>query len=483
MFFSIMKIKKWKGVEIMKINWKPWVRGVLALTLVAQPVLTQAAVIQLPKEVKVNYPKEFKEKIEDIKICLLEAENKIYDSLETSDKEKDLEKSKDSEKPIANNIHCESMIEKYELSDLDNIAPDEFKETNSPYLKETRELRIAMALFLRLNEDMHGEIAEKQTPDDMVDQVLYRIFNLLYELPKVQGHPMIIEFVRDVRDSFLNVIRSEYFKSVVYFFYHQNPDKELTIDLLRFVYHLEQAEESVTEYIPDENMEVHLPSAPVITLPESQLPELTPEEQAKEDLDQAWEQEIEKIEAEEKEEHPPVLIVNEEPRIEQTVYVSYEVKEDKCMKITETYMNNKYQGKKSEVAPSEEAYNCGRLEDIDWDNELENEDVEDTRPMVYYRYGNEEDLLPTDISLSEPLFDYETLVDVLRVIASEQGVGSLGGNERYLFAISGKPVILMNFEETKTLEEVNKWLTSKKVPIQLVIEEPDQNSEDDSQNE
>lgn len=468
----------------MTINWKPWVRGVLALTLVAQPVLTQAAVIQLPKEVKVNYPKEFKEKIEDIKICLLKAENKIYDTSVISNQKKsqETEQIKVSEQSNTKEVSCESMIEKYELGDLDNIAPDELGEEASPYLKETRELRIAMALFLRLNEDMHGEVAEKQTPDDMVDQALYRIFNLLYELPKAQGHPMIIEFVRDVRDSFLNVIRSEYFKSIIYFFYHQNPDKELSTDLLRFVYHVEQAENVVTDgFVPDEEMIVELPKTE-ITIPESELPELTPEEQAKEDLDYAWEQEIEKLEEEEKEENPPVLIMNEEPRIEQTVYVSYEVKNDKCMKITETYMNNKYQGKKSEVAPSEEAYNCGRLEDIDWDNELENEEVESTDPVIYYRYGSEDQLYSTDVSLTDSFLDYDALVSVLRVISSEKGVGSLGGKERYLFTIVGKPLILSTFEEGKSLEDINNWLKSKKIPIELTIVDQSELEVDSNEN-
>lgn len=461
----------------MTMNWKSLLSGFLAVALVSQPILTQAVVIQLPKEVKVNYPKEFKEKIEDIKVCLSEAESKIYNTVAIDEGEAD---SDHSTEPLEIETNCESMVEKYELNELDQMFLDKYEGSDSPYIKETRELRIAMVLFIRLNQDMHGEIAEKQTPDDMIDQALYRIFNLLYELPKAQGHPMIIDFVREVRDSFLNVIRSEYFKSVVYFFYHQNPDKELNTDLLRFVYHLEQAEDSVVDYVPDEDMVVEVPQGPEITLPDSELPELNPDEQAKEDLDAAWEQELEKIEEEEEKENPPTLIVNDEPRIERIVYISYEVKNDVCMKVTETYMNNKSQGKRWEKAPAAEAYNCGRLEDLVWDDEgVElQEDVQTNQPMIYYQYGKEDKKWPTNILLDTPVLEYETLVQVLRLIADEQGVGSLGGEDRYLFAIGGLPLVLNSYENTKSLEKINQWLISKKMPIQLIVEIPEKTSEE-----
>lgn len=446
---------------------KMFLCGGLSTLLVAQPLLSYAAIIELPKEKPLKYSEELLQRFEDLKVCVLEAEVEIMGA-------------KAPEGTTAKT--CADVMNEYGLSKKQTSDP-----IDSPYWKDTTELQAAIDLFVKMGQEASGEDRQLkfEKVNDQWDMIFYRIFNMLYEIPKVQGHPMILDFSKQSRDVYLRHGKFTYFRNICYYFYHNNPDKELTRDLLRYVYHLEESDYfiEIDEYIPDENSNVYLPGEEI---PSSGLPDdfVKPEDQEKEDLDQAWEETWEEIEKEEAEKNPPVVVPLPQPIPYTETYTSYEVKGDVCMKIVSVVVDGVSQGATETKAPQSEAYNCGRLEDINWDfesetdSELESENVEFVEPMVYYQYGKEDKLFSTNIVLGEPVFSYDTLVNVLRVIADEQGVGSLGGKERYLFAIGGLPLVLNTYEDTKTLDQVNKWLTSKKIPVQLLIESPEETAED-----
>lgn len=59
-------------------QWKPKIYGGLAALLVMQPLVVQAGMVSLPTKVTtVNYPKSFNQQIEEVAICLTEAEMEL----------------------------------------------------------------------------------------------------------------------------------------------------------------------------------------------------------------------------------------------------------------------------------------------------------------------------------------------------------------------------------------------------------------------
>lgn len=59
-------------------QWKLKIYGGLAALLVMQPLVVQAGMVSLPTKVTtVNYPKSFNQQIEEVAICLTEAEMEL----------------------------------------------------------------------------------------------------------------------------------------------------------------------------------------------------------------------------------------------------------------------------------------------------------------------------------------------------------------------------------------------------------------------
>lgn len=464
-----MKIKIERSVGMKSKFKKAFFGGGLSMLLVFQPVLSYAALVELPKEKPLKYSEALLQRFEDLKICVMEAEAKIMEANATEGKTEE-------NRPKT----CSEVMEEYGLEKTSST-----EVVDSKYWKDVTELEAAIDLFIKMGQEASDEDRQLkfEKVNDQWDLLFYRIFNMLYEIPKVQGHPLILEFAKESRDVFLKHGKFTYFRNICYYFYHNNPDKELTRDLLRFVYHLEESDffMEIEDYVPDENSNVYLPGE---VIPSPELPDdfVDPEEQEEQDLEQAWEETWEEIIQEEEKENPPVVIPSPKPIPHTETYTSYEVKGDVCTKVVSVVIDGVPQGTTQVAADASEAYHCGRLEDIGWDVEVEDEEVDSINLVVHYRYGEEEELRSTDISLVDPVFDYETLVDVLRIISSEHGAGSLGGKERYLFAIVGKPLILTTFEEGKSLEDVNGWLKSKKIPIELTMVDPSESEMDSIEN-
>ena len=444
----------------MKIFFCGGLSALLAFQPVVSPLMAYAGLPDLPKEEPLKYSDELKKRFEDLEVCVSEAETEILGETLTKD-------------PLTKS--CSDVANEYGLSWKVN-------ENDSNYAKETAQLKASVDLFVKMGQEAGDEdrMLKFEKVNDQWDMLFYRIFNLLYEIPKVQGHPMILEFSKSSRDVYLRHGKFTYFRNICYYFYHNNKDKELTRDLLRFVYHLEESDYfmDIDLYTPDENSNVYLPGEPI---PGPEVPEdfVTPEEQEKEDLESAWEETWEEIEKEELEENPPVVVPSPKPIPTTETYTSYELEGNVCMKVVTVVVDGVSKGTTKTKATNSEKLNCRRVEDIIWDDFESTESTEELdenviefvkQEVVFYRMEKDGESYMTEIVSDYHLFDYDLLVDLLDVISSDHGLGSLGGDERHLFVIEGKALILNAFEGEKSVDEINQWLKEKGFSIEIYFD-------------
>lgn len=477
---------------------KTMVASSLVFGLTTQSLLSYGLTVNLPQKlVNVKFPTEYQQKIDEIAVCVLEAEQVIYDAKTL----KTLPKLKTSEtrschdilktKPYADNItfqvdysksHADIeedggliMIGSEKQSPLTILSePLQLKE--NPYYKDTETLEIAMRMFQDLNIGLYGELAELHQENDILDMLYLRIFNLVYELPKAQGHPLMTEFMKDIRDNFFRVSSSQFFRALIWYADENNPDKELSRTLKLYLYQLEYAGIDPGSEIPDENLK--LPG-------ESNIVDKTPgltdfEETSREDFSNLWNNAYEEAIAEEDKEdlgnHYEAAI----PSVERETLKTYEVKNGVCMRITTTTENGKEIDRFSEKAPSGEVYRCGDSSLLGNEPTLsDSEEVVDAlNPIVSYRYGGDEaEWVHTTLKAKEGALSYSYLSDLLMTIASEFGAGSLQESNRWLYILSGKPLYLEKYKEDWSIQEINKWLASKEIELEFGLNVEDQEAQ------
>lgn len=446
----------------------------LALTLTFNPIISYAALIQLPDKItNVKYPDEIQQLINDILFYVERAEAKILgktsDSFDASLTLEQVDQIYQSYK----NTNGQSVFKFIVSSDLEN--------QNNAYYKDTHELELAMTMFLYLNNFLYGDVqSDLKQVNDVIDVTLYRIINLLYELPKVQGHPLILQFAKHSRDLYLFgyptgkfaeetgeeiVIRSPYFRNVVYFLEEANEDKELNEKLLRFVYHIEESDSFTPgTYIPNENSQVYFPeSSPEVDV------NVDSEQQAKDDLESIWDDFHEEKEAIELAQNPPKPQTTKKPiNKSQRTKTNYRLENDVCYRMTEIYSNGVLVDSKTEPLTLKKGETCGNNHDINWD-EVEQQVKESTANDFYvrYRYGTETKFIKTNVLTETDSVTFKQALSILKSITSNYGTGYVSEESRSLFVLDGKAIILNQFEGQKTIPELQQWLNEQGIVIEL----------------
>lgn len=462
----------------MKVNpLKPFVLGGMAALLMAQPILSQAFVATLPsKIVNVKYPKEFQALLDEVTVCVLEAEAELY----TEKTLKSLPSINHGEKRS-----CREILETKEFAHNLNFEVDyskPFGEEGNPVIptteqevltilskplesnenfKNTETLEIAMRLFVELNANFEPEVMALHQEGDLLDMLYLRIYNLAYELPKAQGHPLFSEFMKDIRDSYLRVRGSLFFRALVYYAYENNPDKELYETLARYWIHLEQAANGDVYFKPDENHPLYT------DVPDTTPTPPNPDDIGFEDLDHAWKEETNEFWAQENTANAGVSVGTSAPVINREVKTDYAVKQDQCLKTIKTYENGRLISKTTETAAKSEYHRCG-LGTLD----TAASEQETSRDLfVYYRFGGEDqEWEATKTKLSGDLEEYLTysqLSSLLTDIAMTHGLGAYKDLNRHLFILDGKPLILEKYSDEKLFIDINQWLKDSNIPLEF----------------
>ena len=487
-----------KGRDQMKWSkLKSLLAGSLAFGLTSQSLFSYGLTVDLPKKiVNVSYPTEYQQKIDEIAVCILEAEQAIYDKktlktlpeLNTSDTRTCHEILKT--KPYAQNLTFQVDYSRHH-ADLEDGAlividstpqstlsilstPINLKENS--YYKDTETLEIAMRMFQDLNIGLYGELAEAHQENDILDMLYLRIFNMVYELPKAQGHPLMSEFMKDIRDNFFRVSSSRFFRALIWYASENNPDKELSRTLSLYLHQLEYAGIDPGSTTPDENLK--LPG-------EDDVIDETPplgdfDEIAKEDFENIWNNAYEDAIAEEEKEDLGNSYTSSIPSVERETLKSYRVENGVCMRITSTTENGKEIDRVSEKAPSGEIYRCGDSSLLGNEPTLSDSEanLEFLNPIVSYRYGGEEgEWVHTTLKAKEGALSYAYLSDLLMTISSELGAGSLQESTRWLYILSGKPLYLEKYKEDWSIQEINQWLASKEIQLEFGLNVEDQEAQ------
>ena len=460
-------------------QWKPKIYGGLAALLVMQPLVVQAGIVSLPTKVTtVNYPKSFNQQIEEVAICLTEAEMELYSSKvqqalpELSVKDNRSCREILETKSFAHNIQ---FSVNYEIPYGEEGNPIVFETVQEVLtildkplklndgMKSTETLEIALRLFVELNSSKGAEVAQLHEENDMLDVLYLRLYNLLYHLPKAQGHPLMLEFMKDIRDSFLRVKGSQFFRALISYAYRTNPDKELEESLARYVLHLEHAGRGGVTYIPDEDEPLSIELNDETPIP------VDPEEMGFEDLEQAWSQAFEEVFKEELKENEQLTV--QIPNMmgdKQDIQINYELQDDQCLKIIQTYQNGKLIKKETEKISKADASTCGDFSAQDMESTSPKQEVD---LSVYYRYGGKSsEWQKTSITLNDDLQEhltYSKLGKVLTDIATTHGLGSYEDGDRRLFVLDGKAFILNKYSEPRFLFEINEWLKEQAIPLEF----------------
>lgn len=417
--------------------------GFMATMLAFQPMIAYAAEYapivnyestEIPKVDKVKYPQEFQDKIDVI--------SGLLDKVEGVD-----------------DIYTSGMEDESFVESIQNI----------------------LTLFVELNHEMDPiEVSLKHKENDQVDILIYRIRNILYELPKGIGHEMIEDFVRSIRDSYFEVPYS-FFKDYIYFFYNTNEDSELTTMLLRFCYHVEEFDklppEMRDQWKPDETQAV-LPPGDIDTGPSLPTPPLSPEDQMKEDLEDVWDKELGIPSDDGATDTKPnksnsVKVTIEKKPVTRRKTIYEEVDGSCVMKKIKTVDGNE-SVEESIALPSNRSYMCGNMSTVDWstqnlDSSTQTIDLEYNKNVLYYRMGEKTEWLKTMFRYPEQTIAYQDLISILRVVTTDVEGKFVDDTSKYLFVIDKQPIIIHEYEGVKTIEEVNALLSSIS-SIQLVID-------------
>ena len=454
---------------------------------VLTPVLpTYALTVKLPqKVVSVKYPASYQQKIDEVAVCILEAEQEIYDSktlsslpkLQTSETRKCREILKT--KPYAHNItfevdyfksHADPDVEDGELIHIDftpqstlSILSSPLNLEDSSYFKPTETLEIAMRMFQDLNIGFHGDLSALHQENDILDVLYLRLFNLVYELPKAQGHPIMTEFMKDIRDNFFRVSSSRFFRALIWFASDYNPDKELSRTLSLYLHQLEYAGTDPGSQIPDENLK--LPGEENVV---DNTPPLTDfVETSRDDFEQVWENAYAEVVAEEDKEDAGQHHAIESPSVSREVLKTYAVESGICMEVTTTYENGQIVDKKTKKADKENIYRCGDSSLLAGITPSSDENSELLNPVLSYRYGKDGEWVHTSIKAKEGMVSYATLNDLLMTISTELGSGYLQDNQRFLFILSNKTLYLEKYKDKRPVEELNQWLKDNAIDLEF----------------
>lgn len=457
------------------MNYKPLMLGGLAAILMLQPLTSHAFAVALPhKIVNVKYPDTFKDKMNEVAVCLLEAESTLYsDKLNAILPDLNIKKDRSCREILESKYYAENLTFNVNFQSGGVINPsskqDRLTILDQPlkaneFYRETESLEIALRMFIELNEDFTFELSEIRKENDMMDMLYLRLFNLLNELPKAQKHPLLTEFIKDIRDSYLRVNPSELYRAFVYFAYDNNKDEALNDTLLRYVAHIELSSDNYDDFIPDENL-------PLYSDAEDTTPDLPSQEEQDElifdNLETTWDsffkEELDKLETE----NDGVTIESSADLIDEETEIDYVVEDDQCLKITKIYRDDELISEKTKQASKSEEYRCGIVE---YTPRVSSEEVsEEAELNVYYKYQGG-DWIASKIELIDDLdesLSCSYLTDLLIDISTEHGLGYLKDMDRYLFVISNKALVLNSYDEDKTLTEINDWLCENGADLQL----------------
>lgn len=477
-----------KGCDVMKSKTLQTVMVSSLLMGLMTPVLpSYALTTKLPQKiVSVKYPSDYQQKIDEIAVCILEAESEIYDQktlqslpkLPTSESRscRDILKSK----PYAKNItfqvnysksHADPGVKDGELIII-NKAPQStltilskpLNLTNIPYTKPTETLEIAMRMFQDLNIGFHGDLSALHQENDILDVLYLRLFNLVYELPKAQGHPIMTEFMKDIRDNFFRVSSSRFFRALIWFASDYNPDKELSRTLSLYLHQLEYAGTDPGSQIPDENLK--LPGEEDIV---DQTPPLTDFiDTSRDDYEQIWDNAYKDAVAKEDQEDLGQIHTIQTPLVSREVLKTYAVKSGVCMEVTTTYENNRVVDKKMKEASKDNIYRCGDsslLAGINTSSDTADDSL--LNPILSYRYGEDGEWVHTSIKAKEGALSYSALSGLLSTISTELGSGYLQDHQRFLYILSNKPLYLEKYKNNRTIQELNEWLNEEGVELEF----------------
>ena len=416
---------------LMKIS--PYICGVMAGLTFSQPILTvSATVIPIEEVVKTKYSDEIKVLFEEMEQILIE---------------------------------LESVEDIYEAGKTEE------------YLERLQELLPKFLVFNEIDEENKFLIGRKE--GDILDVLFGRTVNILYEIPMKQGHELIKDFAKDLRDTYFEtryIAYADLLKTLIY----NNPDSQLNA---LFSEYLDQLHVFATlgpdqEYNPD--------SIPEINAPSVMLPEFDLKEELDKESDKKWEEYYKENNVDITAStstgsstpnknniyYPPA------PSNKTTYNVSYNVVGDKCVKSREKLVNGKSKGVETEIIPDNIAYEYCPTDKFFYLYEGFNKDNEEAISategieVITYEY-NGESAKQVRFSLKEDKISYNELVGILDIIVKEKEGEIATDSDKILYTFDGKPLIVREYEGSKTIDEVNK-LIEKYVPLKFSINEAEE---------
>lgn len=414
---------------LMKIS--PYICGIMAGLTFSQPILTvSATVIPVEEVVKTKYSDEIKALFEEMEQILieLESEEDIYEAGKTKE-----------------------------------------------YLEKLQELLPMFLMFNEIDEENKFLIGRKE--GDILDVLFGRTVNILYEIPMKQGHELIKDFAKNLRDAYFDtryLAYADLLKTLIY----NNPDSQLNA---LFSEYLDQLHVFATlgpdqEYDPDSIPEINAPS---VTLPDFDL-----NEELDKESDKKWDEYYQEnnvditVSTSTGSSTPDKnnIYYAPAPSSKTTYNISYNVVGDKCVKSRETLVNGKSKGVETEIIPDNIAYEyCPTdkffylYEGFSADEEAINSS--ENIQTIKYEY-NGEAVKEINFSLKEDKISYQELIGILDMIVKEKSGKMAYDSNKTLYVLNGKPLLVYEYEKPMTIEEVNK-LIGKYVPLKFSISKED----------
>ena len=410
---------------LLKVS--PYICGFMAGLTFSQPIIAvSASVLPVEDVVKTKYPKEIKEIFKEMQLILdeLESVEDVYEEGKTKE-----------------------------------------------YLEKIEEL---LPLFFKISTlDIEREFLSQRKEGDILDVIFARTVNILYEIPMKQGHKLIKEFAKNLRDSYFDE-RYIAYHDMLKILIINNPDKQL--DSL-FSEYLTQLDVFGT-LGPDQTYDPD--SIPELNPPKEEIPDFNLQEELDKNAEETWDEYYSDngIDANKSENvgsaKPNYNNVYNVPAPSNrvTYNVSYDVVGNKCVKTKEKLVNGKSEGMESEIIPDNVAYRYCPTDEFFFLYEGFNQDdglMESTETVgtLVYEY-NGESAKEVKFTLKDEKISYKELTGILDVIVRDkEGYTALDASKK-LYALDGKPLIISSYEGEKTIEEVNQMMeryTSLKLSI------------------
>lgn len=445
-----------KGAEHMKFSLMTTLGWISAAALTTSPITSYASII-LPEVEKTKYKDEIALRLNELDYFIRWTEFELSDI----PRETWL-----TDEFTAEYTTMRRNIEAYCSLDMELNTPFQGQTFESWNDKSLEMLQRSLYCFKSMTtfSDSMNWFSETKKENDITDHLFYRLLNLLYELPKTQGHPLLLSFAQDLRDEYIT-----YKEPMTYYYLTRlsevNVDSELDGILNTYVDQMDFSDllPPGFEYEPDDTV---IESPPITSTPDT---DKTENDAWDEMFDNIWEDAFNEGTTS----TPQVPTVSTDEMASEikrtTTETTISVIDGTCKKIQRVYEEDTLISEKELSLSSREKERCGRTEDIDWSTSqaaISEETFRSGTDVIYYRMGDG-DWLRTNVRNQAEGLTFENWNTLLTTITYTHGVGSTQDGDTSLFVLEGKPLLVLPYESTQTLEQLNAFLLDAQLTLQL----------------